>query len=274
MDDLDESWIDVPRGSLPTAIYTNLPHGDYTLRLRARTRGMQPRLIEAAINVRAEPRWYETVTAMIAAGLLLLAVIFGVIQLRTLYLRRQARQLQQQIDMRTRDLLVANQRLDELANTDELTGVLSRRRFLELAEGVRLRATDGGACIALLDLDRFKQVNDTYGHLAGDAVIRSASEAILSQCREGDLVGRYGGEELVVCLPDGTLEQGMAVAERIRQTLCDHPVVYEGQTIPMTVSIGVATYRSAETLSQWLSRADSALYEAKHAGRNRCVKAS
>lgn len=274
MDDLDENWIEVPRGSLPTAIYTNLPHGEYTLRLRARTRGMQPRLIEAAVNVQAEPRWYETITAMIVAGLLLLAVIFGVIQLRTLYLRRQARQLQQQIDMRTRDLLAANQRLDELANTDELTGMYSRRRFLELAEGVRLGAPDGGACIALLDLDRFKQVNDTYGHLAGDAVIRSASKAILGQCREGDLPGRYGGEELVVCLPDGTLEQGMAVAERIRQTLCDNPVVYEGQTIEVTVSIGVAAYRAGETLAQWLSRADSALYEAKHAGRNRCVEAS
>lgn len=274
MDGLDEGWIDVPRGSLPTAIYTNLPHGDYTLRLRARTRGMQPRLIEAAVSVQAQPRWYETVTAVIVAGLLLLALIVGVIQLRTLYLRRQARQLQQQITMHTRDLLAANQRLDELANTDELTGVCSRRRFLQLAEGVRLRAQDGSACIALLDLDRFKQVNDTYGHLAGDAVLRSASKAILGQCREGDLVGRYGGEELVVCLPAGTLEQGMAAAERIRQALADNPMIYEGQAIAVTVSIGVAAYRTGETLSQWLSRADSALYEAKRAGRNRCAAAS
>ncbi len=274
MDGLDESWIDVPRGSLPTAIYTNLPHGDYTLRLRARTRGMQPRLIEAAVNVQAEPRWYETITAAIGAGVLLLALIIGVIQLRTLYLRRQARQLQHQIDMRTRDLVAANQRLDELANTDELTGICSRRRFLELAEAVRQSATAGSACIALLDLDRFKQVNDTYGHLAGDAVIRSASQAILSQCREGDVAGRYGGEELVVLLPKGTLDEGMAVAERIRQTLCDNPVVHEGQTIEITVSIGVAAYRAGETLSQWLTRADSALYVAKHAGRNRCAEAT
>lgn len=274
MEGLDEGWIDVPRGSLPTAIYTNLPHGNYTLHLRARTRGMRPRLIEASVNVAAQPRWYETVTAMIAAGGLLLALIFGVIQLRTLYLRRQARQLQLQIDMRTRDLVAANQRLDELANTDELTDLCSRRRVLELAEEVRLHARDGSACIALLDLDRFKQVNDTFGHLAGDAVIRRASEAIQAHCGEGDLAGRYGGEELVVCLPNGTLEEGMAVAERIRQTLCDNPVVYEGQTIEVTVSIGVAAYRAGESLSQWLSRADSALYEAKRAGRNRCTEAT
>jgi diguanylate cyclase (GGDEF)-like protein len=138
---------------------------------------------------------------------------------------------------------------------------------------VRQSATDGSACIALLDLDRFKQVNDTYGHFAGDAVIRSASQAILGQCREGDVAGRYGGEELVVLLPKGTLDEGMAVAERIRQTLCDNPVVYEGQTIEITVSIGVAAYRAGETLSQWLTRADSALYVAKHAGRNRCAEA-
>ena len=274
MDGFDEDWIEVPRGALPSAIYTNLPHGDYNLRLRASTHGMQPRVIDAAISVSAEPRWYETLAAMIGGGVLLLGLLLGVIQLRTLYLHRRARQLQQQIDVHTRDLVNANRRLDELASTDELTGALNRRRFLELAEGARQLADDGGACIALLDLDRFKQVNDTYGHLAGDAVIRAASEIILSQCRDNDMVGRYGGEEIVICLPNGNLEQGVAVAERIRETLAASPITYQGQSITMTVSIGIAAWHAPETLSQWLSRADDALYEAKHAGRNRCVAAA
>ncbi|WP_266182394.1 ligand-binding sensor domain-containing diguanylate cyclase [Dyella humicola] len=274
MEGFDEGWSDVPRGSLPSAMYTNLPHGDYTLRLRATTQGMQPRRIDTTFEVLVEPRWYETVTARIIAGLLLLAMVIGLIQIRTLYLHRKARLLQQQIDMHTRELRVANLRLDELAHTDELTGISNRRSFLALAEEVRQTAPDGGACIALLDLDHFKQINDGYGHLAGDAVICAACTAILKQCREGDLVGRYGGEELVICLPGGTLAHGMAVAERIRQAVAEQHAVYEGRAIAVTASIGVAAYREGENLSQWLSRADEALYQAKHAGRNRCVAAS
>jgi len=273
MEGFDDEWIVVPRGGLPTAIYTNLPHGNYVLQLRAQTHGMQPRTVEASFNITAEPRWFETIAAMFGAGLLALALLVGVTHLRTMYLRRQARQLQQQIDMHTRDLISANKRLDELAGTDELTGVYNRRRFLQLAEGVRQLASAENNCIALLDLDRFKQINDTFGHLAGDAVIRYASDTIVNQCRTDDLVGRYGGEELVLCLRDSNLEQGMVIAERIRAALANAQVTHEGQPIAITVSIGVAAYRAGETLSQWLARADSALYEAKHAGRNQCVAA-
>ncbi|WP_233523531.1 ligand-binding sensor domain-containing diguanylate cyclase [Dyella solisilvae] len=273
LEGLDDDWIDVPRGGPPTAIYTNLPHGEYTLHLRARTQGLQARVIETAVNVAAEPRWFETVAAMIAGGVLLLVALFGVIQLRTLYLRRQARQLQQQVDARTRELVNANRRLDELASTDDLTGVSTRRRFLEQAELVRQHAREANACIALLDLDHFKQINDTHGHMAGDIVLRAASTVVLGQCGDDDLVGRYGGEEFVLCLPDCTLDQGMAMAELIRQALADSPVPYEQTVIPMTASIGVAAWHEGETLAQWLCRADSALYQAKRSGRNRCVAA-
>lgn len=274
MEGFDEGWIDVPHGGLPTAIYTNLPHGDYKLQLRAQTHGMQPRLVESEVNVNAEPRWFETAAALIVAGLLVLAAIVGIIQLRTLYLRRQAKQLQQQIDLRTQDLLVANKRLDELANTDPLTGACNRRRVLDVAEEMRAKSTDGNACLALLDLDRFKRINDTHGHIAGDAVIRHVCQVMQQQSRATDCIGRYGGEELLACLPESSLEQGMVVAERIRTALAQQPLVYDGQPIAVTVSIGVAVYRTGETLSQWLTRADGALYEAKHGGRNRTVAAS
>ncbi|HUA80947.1 MAG TPA: diguanylate cyclase, partial [Dyella sp.] len=273
MEGFDDAWIEVPRGSLPSAIYTNLPHGTYALHLRATTQGLQSRVVETTVRIVAAPRWYETITAMVGAAVLALGVLLGVVQLRTLYLRRQAMHLQEQVDLRTRDLTNANERLDQLASTDELTGVFNRRRLLEMAEGIRRLARDGNACIALLDLDHFKQVNDSYGHLAGDQVIRVACGILLQHCRDGDVVGRYGGEELLVCLPDGTLEQGMAVAERIRDALASGPVMHEGQSIVITASIGVAAWREGETLSQWLTRADGALYEAKHGGRNRCMAA-
>ncbi|WP_232823642.1 ligand-binding sensor domain-containing diguanylate cyclase [Dyella sp. C9] len=274
LEDYDEGWIDIPQGTPPTALYANLPHGEYVLRLRASTPGLQPRSVETAINITAEPRWYETRAALVGGIVVLLLLLAGVIQLRTLYLTRRARQLQQQIDARTRDLVDANRRLDELASTDALTGVYNRRRFLELAEQVREQARNGEACMALLDLDHFKQINDTYGHLAGDAVLRVAGQIIRARSRDGDLIGRYGGEELVVCLPNGGLGEGVAVAERMRAALAAHPVVHEGQPIQVTASVGVAASRPDETLAQWLSRADDALYAAKRNGRNRVVAAS
>jgi diguanylate cyclase (GGDEF)-like protein len=273
MDGLDEDWTEIPKGGLPSAIYTNLPHGEYRLRLRATTHGMQPRTFETDLGVVVRPRWYETLVSRIIAVLLLIALVFVLVHLRTLYLRRQARQLQRQIDEHTRDLRAANQRLDELAGTDGLTGVYNRRRFLELAAGEHELARDGSLCIALFDLDRFKLINDTHGHLAGDAVIRCAIDVIRQHCRQRDLVGRYGGEEFVLCLPDTSLSHALDTADRIRDALASSAVMHEGRSITVTVSIGVAALRPGESIEQWLSRADKALYEAKHEGRNRCVTA-
>lgn len=205
--------------------------------------------------------------------LLLIALVVVLVHLRTLYLRRQARPLQRRIDEQTRDLRAANRRLDELAATDGLTGAYNRRRFLELAGKQHALGREGSICIALFDLDRFKLINDTYGHLAGDAVIRTTIEVVRQHCRQHDLVGRYGGEEFVLCLPDTSLPQANETAERIREALARTAVVQDGKTISVTVSIGVAALREGESIEQWLSRADSAMYEAKHQGRNRCVSA-
>ena len=273
MEGFDEGWTDLPVGSPPSAVYTNLPHGRYTLRLRASTRGMFPVTVESRIPVEVMPRWYETTWLRALAALGLVALVLLLVHLRTLYLRRQAKRLQRQVDERTRDLQDANARLDRLAGTDELTGVYNRRRFLAMAEGVRTLSRGGEACLAVLDLDRFKQINDNHGHLAGDAVIRAATEIILGQCRPGDLVGRYGGEELVVCLPDCDAGSAIRVAERIRQALEAAMVPHERQVIRITASIGVAAIEAGESMEHWLSRADAALYEAKRQGRNRVILA-
>lgn len=273
MDGLDEDWTDIPKGALPSAIYTNLPHGKYTLRLRASTHGMQPHTVETALNILVKPLWYETIISRIAAALLLIALILVLVHLRTLYLRRQATQLQRQIDEHTRDLLAANRLLDELASTDGLTGVYNRRRFLELAQAQREQAQGRSVCIALFDLDRFKRINDIHGHLAGDAVIRGAIEVIKQHCRHDDLIGRYGGEEFVLCLPDTSLQDAQEIVERICTALAGTSIVHNGRSIPVTASIGIAALYQGESIEQWLSRADKALYEAKRNGRNRCATA-
>jgi len=274
MEGFDEGWTDVPAGSPPSAVYTNLPHGEYTLQLRASTRGMRPVTVESTYPVMVAPRWYETLWLRLLVLLLGALLIIAVIHLRTLLLRRQAKRLQRQIDARTRDLQEANARLDQLAGTDELTGVYNRRRFLELAAGVCELAGDGDACLAVLDLDRFKQINDGHGHLAGDAVIRAVTDIIVGQCGPTDLVGRYGGEELVICMPDCDADRAVRAAERIRDALAASAVHYHDHAIRVTTSIGVAAIRRGESVEQWLSRADAALYEAKRRGRDRVVLAT
>lgn len=269
----DDDWIEVPKGGTPSAIYTNLPHGHYTLQLRAVPRGLHARMAESTLAITVAPLWYETLWARLLVIVLALALVVLLVQLRTIYLRRRAVQLQAQIDEHTRELRAANRRLDLLAGTDELTGVCNRRRFLELAEGVRRKAGPAPSCIALLDLDRFKRVNDEHGHLAGDEVLRSTAGVICQQLRGGDLVGRYGGEELVLCLPNSSGEQAMATAEQIRLSLRTSRTWHEGRAITISASIGVAELRPGESMTAWLSRADAALYESKHRGRDCCTLA-
>ncbi len=273
LEGLDKNWIRLPIGTLPSANYTNLPHGSYRLQLRAVAQGMHPYTVDSSVEVEVEPRWYQTWLSKFIEVLLLVGAVIQLVHVRTLYLRRQAGRLQLQIDEQTRDLRAANRRLDELAATDGLTGAYNRRRFMELVTQQHAQAREGSICIALFDLDRFKQVNDTYGHLAGDAVIRTTIEVVKQHTRQHDLVGRYGGEEFVLCLPGTTLQQAMETAERIRAALARTAVLHEGKTISVTVSIGVAALQAGESLEQWLSRADSAMYKAKRSGRNCCAAA-
>lgn len=272
MDGADDDWTVIPHGSLPSAIYTRLPHGNYTLRLRASARGLHPFHTETELHVVVEPRWYQTLPARLIGILLLIAAFAALVHLRTLYLGHQAVQLQQRIDAQTRDLLTANRRLDQLAGTDGLTGIYNRRRFMELAAAAMRR--QGPICIALFDLDHFKNVNDSHGHLAGDAVIRHAVDIIRAHCRQRDLLGRYGGEEFVLCLPEASPEKALETVERIRQAVATSTMELGGNSITITISVGVAVLDPGDSIEHWLAEADRALYEAKRAGRNRSVLAT
>jgi diguanylate cyclase (GGDEF)-like protein len=274
LEGFDQSWTRIPRGSAPGANYTNLPYGKYQLRVVATTLGLQPRMAETRLEVTVSPYWYETTRARIAAAVLLLALIALLVHLRTLYLRRKALHLQREIDEHTRALRAANRRLDELASTDGLTGVYNRRRFLELVRKLCEQSPDGIASMALFDLDRFKLINDTHGHQAGDTVICQAVEVIMRHCRHTDLIGRYGGEEFVLCLPDTELQQAHTLIERIRVELAGMTLLHDDSAVRVTASIGIAQRRSHEPFESWLSRTDKALYQAKRNGRNCCALAS
>jgi diguanylate cyclase (GGDEF)-like protein len=165
-------------------------------------------------------------------------------------------------------------RLRNLANVDSLTGIPNRRAFFEeaelLFEGPGL-AGPGRHSVLMIDVDYFKEVNDTFGHRAGDRVLSVVAACVKSQLRSADLVGRYGGDELVIALADCDGPAAFAVAERIRSVVAATPIVTEDGVVNVTLSIGVAGAESGETLLPVLARADLALYDAKRAGRA-CVR--
>lgn len=178
---------------------------------------------------------------------------------------------------RLQDKLQQNyQRGVSLALSDELTGLYNRRYVLAHLNEILTRQSESSGEIALMlfDIDHFKKVNDSHGHPAGDDVLRELAGRALRQVRSVDLVGRLGGEEFVVVMPETSLAGALVVAERFRAAVAAEPFVVEGGTasVPVTVSIGVAVAVDAtETLESLLKRADDALYAAKHAGRNRVV---
>lgn len=176
-------------------------------------------------------------------------------------------------------VLVVRQRLFpellNLAQTDALSGVMNRRAFLE-ALAYRLEQVEGTAqpaVVALIDVDHFKQVNDTYGHAAGDEVIRAIAAVLEHGVRRSDLVGRLGGDEFALWL-EVSAPQARQLLERLRSRVAGQPIVLaDGQRLPITLSIGMATSggRFGNRLQELLAAADASLYVAKDQGRNRVV---
>ncbi|HRP94701.1 MAG TPA: diguanylate cyclase [Rhodocyclaceae bacterium] len=166
--------------------------------------------------------------------------------------------------------------LRRLANFDALTGINNRRHLMELADLEWKRAVRYGTPLSLLvlDVDHFKQINDTHGHSVGDQAICLVAQACLNAVREIDVVGRYGGEEFVIVLPGTHFAGALELAERLRRRVagirikCGQP-----QPISLTASIGVASLQQGDTFEQLLMAADKALYQAKRQGRDKVVAA-
>jgi diguanylate cyclase (GGDEF)-like protein len=166
----------------------------------------------------------------------------------------------------------------QLASLDALTGAFNRRTFIELAEKqlARARRVDAPVTLVLMDIDHFKAVNDTHGHLAGDRVLRQFADVVRDQLRREDILVRYGGEEFCLLLPDVPGPGGVALAGRIRKAVARASFAIDGTQIPLTVSAGVAARidEGPEGLEALIARADEALYIAKNRGRNRVAAVS
>jgi diguanylate cyclase (GGDEF)-like protein len=172
------------------------------------------------------------------------------------------------------DARQAEAKLREQATVDGLTGIMNRRRFFEVAESEFKRAArhHEPIAVAVIDVDRFKQINDTVGHSAGDRVLAEVAAVCRQSVREVDVLARLGGDEFAVLMPSTSREQGRAVAERVRIAIHDTLGAGADESVPVGVSVGLAASPHGEaTVEALMKLADEALYEAKHEGRNRTV---
>lgn len=211
--------------------------------------------------------WHSGGNGLLAGGVYLgAALLIGLVTLRQILALRESQHLNEALQS-------ANLRLAAMATTDPLTELPNHRALSERLEQEVARARRYGHPLSLLffDADHFKRVNDTYGHGAGDVVLQELGRQVRSLLRGGDTLGRYGGEEFLVLLPETALEEACEVAERLRKTIATHPlaiaVVKEG--IPTTISLGVASFPAdGMTGNEVVEQADQAMYWAKRLGRN------
>ncbi|TVP54971.1 MAG: sensor domain-containing diguanylate cyclase [Halomonadaceae bacterium] len=173
-----------------------------------------------------------------------------------------------------RQLEQANAQLSHLSRTDQLTGLLNRGTWEALLahEYERHSRYQGKGSLVMFDIDHFKQVNDNYGHQAGDEILRELSRRVLDLLRQSDIAGRYGGEEFALILPETDAGGAAVFAERLRQAVADTPFTVAKQQLSCSISLGTCPWsEDLPDYACWLARADQALYASKHQGRNRCT---
>lgn len=184
----------------------------------------------------------------------------------------QVQQAERKIEVLISDL----EDLRKLAHADQLTGALNRRGLDDAftRESARADRNRGYLCVAMIDLDNFKKLNDTQGHQAGDAILAHLVSLAKKVLRPSDTIARFGGEEFILLLPDTSLHSAMSVMHRLQQNLASNPLIYNGQPLPITFSGGLAVRKQNESQNTVIERADKALYSAKHAGKNRVLPAA
>ncbi len=220
------------------------------------------------IRVVQKASWWtpeHAIYGVVGTGAVFWCALFWVVALR--------RQLRRLIRLRTAELEESHQKFEIMATHDDLTQLWNRRAILEMLEKelARCRREHTSLAVVLVDLDHFKQINDTHGHQAGDTVLRVVCQRFQSAVRPYDSVGRYGGEELLLIFPGLSTPEVKDRLRQIHQSVCAAPIAFgELKDIRSTCSLGVVCVSGeVPTLEQVISQADAALYRAKHLGRNR-----
>jgi diguanylate cyclase len=204
--------------------------------------------------------------------------IIGTLATETVHMQQSNRVLSERLESSQREFVDLKARLATVqseALLDPLTSLTNRRGFQHRVDEMLATRAEGlnGCALVMADIDHFKKVNDTHGHLLGDRVLQTVAQVLRASVKGRDVAARFGGEEFAILLPDTPARGALVLAEQIRQTVAQGRIrrADRDETIGgVTISLGVANYRPGETLEQWLHRADQALYESKKRGRN-CV---
>ncbi len=181
--------------------------------------------------------------------------------------------LRMKVQLKTKDLMEANIKFQNEARTDSLTGLPNRRHYMEVftRDVEQARRNGSSLSVIMVDIDHFKQVNDNYGHAAGDEALRRVAQVLRNNTRKGDFFARFGGEEFVISCPNSAESEAMQLAERLRLDLEKTQVTFKGHTFSITISLGLTSLQPNDDEKGLLHRADLALYAAKLDGRNRSV---
>jgi diguanylate cyclase (GGDEF)-like protein len=260
--------------------YPSLTDGTYRLELFAEDTESGIRSPIAFVSFRISPPWWKSPLFEVSVGIVFLLLVFLGLRHRERELvssqaRLEAlvRERTEQLELEKQQLTEAREALHEQASRDPLTGLLNRRAIYDVLgrEMARIRRDRSTLTAVMIDLDHFKAVNDTHGHMAGDEVLREIANRLTESIRPYDAISRYGGEEFLLIMPDIN-----AVRERdrllmVHEAVCREPIRVAGGEVTVTCSFGVSILFSDEKTSveQFLDRADRALYEAKRMGRNR-----
>jgi diguanylate cyclase len=191
------------------------------------------------------------------------------------YLGYFGNSMRKRLHQRTIELKVANRRIEELAQLDELTGLQNRRSIIQTLndEMARSQRSSFPCSVAIIDLDFFKRINDQFGHAAGDEALRTFAISIFANIRTIDKLGRYGGEEFLLIMPDTAKDQAVRTLDRLRSIVSELDWAAISGKMNLTMSAGICAVRREDSVADLLARADMALYRAKDAGRNRVIAA-
>lgn len=259
-----------------------LPPGSYRFEVQAINYSGLWSTEPAVVSFEIRPAPWQMPAVQLVAGLLLLTIVGAFFRRRYRQVEDERKRLRRMVDKRTRELVEKNTQLERMATTDELTALPNRRFFLESMERELRKMTrltsEQPLSLLVIDLDRFKSINDRFGHAAGDEVLRQVARRLAQGVRATDLAARYGGEEFAILLPNTKPSGAHFLAEKLRAEVEQTELRFNGTKIGVTISVGVATIAApqrydAEVEEELLRRADEAMYRAKTGGRNRVVVA-
>lgn len=272
MEGRQKDWVDTQSG---IATFSNLPSGVYTFTAMACNPGLQACSDTVRAQIRILPPWWMTWWSYTLSGLAFLALLAGAGWLSVKHLRQRARDLERLVQERTQELEFSREQLRIQATHDGLTGLLNRAAVLDAleAEMDRARREKRTFVVALVDLDHFKRVNDTHGHLAGDEGLRRFASAVKKAIRAYDHAGRYGGEEFLLIVNQVPQEAADQRLKSLHASISNLQVSTQESQFQITCSIGATVFNPSdehESVESLLAVADLALYAAKASGRN-CV---